>query len=636
MMNEQNKQIRAFATQRVLMLLLDAVLINAAAFFSLFIRHELSMEALLKTTYLHALFSAMAPSTVLSLLAFSIFRIYSSIWEFASERELTDIALASISASAIYMLMTVVMNNPMPRSFPFIMAMFLFLLVAASRFLIRSFINKKFVDELMNIKRIRRKKRTMLIGAGAGSSMAIKEFSTSARSQNQVVCLIDDDVTKHGMRVRGIKVVGGREKIIEAAERYKIDEIVFCIPSASLHVRDEILQLCSQTGVKLKTLPTLTQLANGEITVNQVRDVRIDDLLGRAQVHTDNGIISKQVKGKTVLITGGGGSIGSELCRQVASFDPKKLIIFDIYENNAYYIQQELKKSYPDLPLEVLIGSVRDAERVNYIFDTYRPDMVCHAAAHKHVPLMEDSPAEAIKNNVFGTYNVAKAAGEFGTALFVLVSTDKAVNPTNVMGATKRMCEMIVQSLNACYSTNYIAVRFGNVLGSSGSVIPLFKKQIEEGGPVTVTDKRITRYFMSIPEAVSLILQASAYAKGGEVFVLDMGKPVKIDDLARKMIRLSGFEPDMDIMVEYVGLRPGEKLYEELLLQGEGMEKTDNELIFIGHQTMYTPEEIHEKLAVLQSILKAENHEVRDCILSVIQEPADNSYKTIDVAELTV
>ena len=411
-----------------------------------------------------------------------------------------------------------------------------------------------------------------------------------------------------------------------------MEEVIFCIPSASLPVRNEILEICSGSGVIIKTLPTLSQLANGEVTLQQVRSVSIEDLLGRTQVNTDNSAMAPKVEGKTVLVTGGGGSIGSELCRQLAALRPGKLIIFDIYENNAYDIQMELRRTHPELDLLVLIGSVRDEQRVRSIFERYRPAVVCHAAAHKHVPLMEDSPAESIKNNVFGTYKVAKAACDFGTELFILISTDKAVNPTNVMGASKRLCEMIVQSMNGRGETNYIAVRFGNVLGSNGSVIPLFKKQIAEGGPVTVTDKRVTRFFMTIPEAVSLILQAGAYARGGEVFVLDMGAPVRIDDMARKMIRLSGFEPDVDIKIVYTGLRPGEKLYEELLLKSEGLEKTDNSLIYIGHQVQYTPEQIEEKMERLRSVLEAEPPEVRACMLSLIQEPQDSMYAEIPIS----
>lgn len=627
--NEKNKA-KPYILHTVLFVLLDIVLINAAAFLALLIRHEFSFDALRGTVYLEVIRVNALPGTVVSLVAFFALHVYSSMWEFAGDRELFDLGLASMAAAVLYLISAFLLEYRLPRSFPFLFTMVLFLLAAASRLVVRLLMSLKWGTSLRELRRVRDKKRTMLIGAGAGSAMAIKEFSTSRNSMNQVVCLIDDDRSKHGRRIRGVKVVGGREAIDYAVKKYKVEEIVFCIPSAPAYIKNEILEICSATGVKLKTMPALAQIANGEISISQLRDVSIEDLLGRTQVHTDNSVMAGKVQGKTVLVTGGGGSIGSELCRQIAALDPARLVIFDIYENNAYYIQQELKRDFPGLELTVLIGSVRDAERMNYVFDTYRPAVVCHAAAHKHVPLMEDSPAEAIKNNVFGTYNTAKAAGEFGTKLFILISTDKAVNPTNVMGATKRLCEMVVQSMNSCYNTEYIAVRFGNVLGSNGSVIPLFKKQIELGGPVTVTDKRVTRYFMTIPEAVSLILQAGAFAEGGEVFVLDMGSPVRIDDMARKMIRLSGFEPDVDIMIKYTGLRPGEKLYEELLLQAEGMQKTSNDLIYIGHQTLYSPEEIQQKLSSLREILHAPNPMVRTRVLSLIQEPEDKSYKKIE------
>ncbi len=610
-------------------ILMDAVLINIAAFLALFLRYEFAYSALASAGYLDVVKAVAIPSTLVAIAALYIFQVYSSMWRFASTKELAYTAGGSCVAAAFYMIVVLMQRAFLPRSFPFLFATMLFMLIVSSRLVVYALVDWRRGAKLFSLGNQKGKKRTMLIGAGAASAMAIKEFNSSNNSNNNVICLIDDNVNKHGRRVRGVKVVGGREKISETVKKLGIEEIVFCIPSASLQTRNELLEICSSTGAKLKSLPSLAQLANGDLNVSQMKDVSIEDLLGRTQVHTDNSVITPKVFGKTVLVTGGGGSIGSELCRQIAELRPAKLIIFDIYENNAYDIQLELKRKHPELDLLVLIGSVRDVDRVNYIFDTYRPHLVCHAAAHKHVPLMEDSPAEAIKNNVFGTYNVAKAAGEFGTKLFILISTDKAVNPTNVMGASKRMCEMIVQSMNTLYKTEYIAVRFGNVLGSNGSVIPLFKKQIAAGGPVTVTDKRITRFFMTIPEAVSLILQAGAFAEGGEVFVLDMGQPVRIDDMARKMIRLSGFEPDVDIRVEYTGLRPGEKLYEELLLETEGLQKTANDLIYIGHQRMYSPEEIQDKLNTLRAVIYASNKDVRECMLSIIEEAPDSSYSVI-------
>ena len=590
------------------LVLTDILLINLTALAALYLRVEDQMAVATYLGFFETLRFCALPGTLLSLLLFKFFNLYSSRWEYAGERELINIGLACAGSAALYRVITLVGNRKLPRSFPVIFAMLLFVCVALARYLFRS-----ASREAENRRRGLTRKRTLVIGAGTAGAMAIREFDENPGSKNKAVCLIDDDPAKRGTRIRGVKVVGGRDMIADAIERYRVEEIIFCIPSAPLSVRNEILESCSGLGVTLKALPTLSQLANGEVTLQQVRSVSIEDLLGRTQVHTDNNAIGEKVRGKTVLVTGGGGSIGSELCRQLAALEPSLLIIFDIYENNAYDIQMELKRRYPELNLLVLIGSVRDEQRVRFVFERYRPDVVCHAAAHKHVPLMEDSPAEAIKNNVFGTYN------------------DKAVNPTNVMGASKRLCEMIVQSMNGRSDTRYIAVRFGNVLGSNGSVIPLFKKQIAEGGPVTVTDKRVTRFFMTIPEAVSLILQAGAYAKGGEVFVLDMGKPVRIDDMARKMIRLSGFEPDIDIKIVYTGLRPGEKLYEELLLKSEGLQKTDNSLIYIGHQVMYTPEQIEEKLDRLRGVLLAENPEVRECVLSLIDEPADLMYDEIPV-----
>ena len=608
------------------LVLIDILLINLTALAALYLRVEDQMAVAAYLGFFETLRFCALPGTILGLLLFKFFNLYSSRWEYAGERELIYIGLACTGTAVLYRVIALVGTRKLPRSFPVIFAMLLFVCVALSRYAFRS-----ASREVENRRRGLTRKRTLVIGAGTAGAMAIREFDENPGSQNKAVCLIDDDPAKRGTRIRGVKVVGGRDSIPDAVERYHVEEIIFCIPSAALGVRNEILESCSGLGVTLKTLPTLSQLANGEVTLQQVRSVSIEDLLGRTQVSVDNDAIGEKVRGKTVLVTGGGGSIGSELCRQLAALEPSLLIIFDIYENNAYDIQMELKRRHPELNLLVLIGSVRDEQRVRFVFDRYRPDVVCHAAAHKHVPLMEDSPAEAIKNNVFGTYKVAKAAGDYGTSLFILISTDKAVNPTNVMGASKRLCEMIVQSMNGRGDTRYIAVRFGNVLGSNGSVIPLFKKQIAEGGPVTVTDKRVTRFFMTIPEAVSLILQAGAYAKGGEVFVLDMGKPVRIDDMARKMIRLSGFEPDVDIKIVYTGLRPGEKLYEELLLKSEGLQKTDNSLIYIGHQVMYTPEQIEEKLNTLRGVLCAENEEVRGCILSLIDEPADHMYDEISV-----
>ena len=625
---DKSKTNKPNMLNNILMVLCDIILINIAAFGSVLLRVEFVMADAALLGFFHTLFTCLIPGTVLTLLVFKSFRLYSSRWEYAGEKELLNIGFASVCSAAFYYTLALVLKSALPRSFPFMFAMLLFVCIAVSRFAFRRSAHERKLQ-----RKAADKKRTMVIGAGTAGAMAIREFDDNPASRNKAVCLIDDDPSKFHSRIRGVKVVGQRQHIAEAVRKYDVEEIIFCIPSAPASVRNEILELCSATGVTLKTLPTLSQLADGEVTLQHVKNVSIEDLLGRTQVRTDNSPMADKVRDKTVLVTGGGGSIGSELCRQLAALKPAQLIIFDIYENNAYDIQQELRKKYPQLNLLVLIGSVRDERRVRDVIEKYRPAVICHAAAHKHVPLMEDSPAESIKNNVFGTYNVAKAAGDFGVSLFILISTDKAVNPTNVMGASKRLCEMVVQSMNGRNQTDYIAVRFGNVLGSNGSVIPLFKKQIAEGGPVTVTDKRVTRFFMTIPEAVSLILQAGSYAKGGEVFVLDMGSPVCIDDMARKMIRLSGFEPDVDIKIEYTGLRPGEKLYEELLLKSEGLQKTENSLIYIGHQMMYTPEQIEEKMDALRSVLYAENIVVRECMLSLIQEPEDNMYSEIPIAD---
>ena len=432
------------------------------------------------------------------------------------------------------------------------------------------------------------------------------------------MCIIDDSPDKVGSYLRGVKIVGGRSSIPAMAEKYDVDEIVLAIPSASRQEKLQILNYCHNTSCTLRTLPGICQLANGEVRIEQIREVDIEDLLGRETVKIDLDEVAAYITGKTVLVTGGGGSIGSELCRQAAAQRPKRLIIFDIYENNAYDIQMELQRTHPELDLVVLIGSVRDRERVMQVFDRYRPDLVCHAAAHKHVPLMETSPFEAIKNNVFGTYNVAQAADRFGTQRFILISTDKAVNPTNVMGASKRLCEMIVQSMAMCSETTFAAVRFGNVLGSNGSVIPLFKRQIENGGPVTITDKRIIRYFMTIPEAAQLVLEAGSMAKQNEQFVLDMGQPVKILDLAENLVRLSGYEPYRDIDIIETGLRPGEKLYEELLIASRDIEKTENEKIFVEHQPVVTPEELAEKLEILRAALEKDPSVIRSALHRVV------------------
>lgn len=459
----------------------------------------------------------------------------------------------------------------------------------------------------------------MIIGAGEAGNVLLREIKRSSHLPMKVVCFIDDDPLKQGYYMNDVPIVGDRDVIGEMVKKYEVDEIYIALPSVSINQRRELMNICNDTGCKIKILPGIYQLMNGEVKVSKLRNVEIEDLLGRDPISVNMNQIASYVENRTVMVTGGGGSIGSELCRQVAARHPSKLIIVDIYENNAYDIQMELRNAHPELQLDVRIASIRDGEKIDALFNELRPEVVYHAAAHKHVPLMEDSPNEAIKNNVFGTLNVVRAADKYHVKRFVQISTDKAVNPTNIMGASKRMCEMIIQAYSRHSRTVFTAVRFGNVLGSNGSVIPLFKKQIAHGGPVTVTDKNIIRYFMTIPEAVSLVMQAGIFAKGGEIFVLDMGEPVKIDDLARNLIKLSGFTPDVDIPIIYTGLRPGEKLYEELLMDEEGLQKTENGSIFIGHPLDFDEEVYFEKLHHLRGTIDDMHQDaIRDEVQKIV------------------
>ena len=473
----------------------------------------------------------------------------------------------------------------------------------------------------------------LIIGAGMGAREIIIAIKNNMRDKYNIVGIIDDDISKINHYILGVKVLGTRYDIPKIAKEKNVDLIFFAINKIDAISRRKILEICQETGVKTRVLPTTEEVITKHGAMNSLRDVQIEDLLGREPVHLDNKNINSLIKNKTVLVTGGGGSIGSELCRQIVKYDPKRLVILDIYENNLYDIEMELRAEYPKLNLEAIVASVRDKARLNNVFETYKPEIVFHAAAHKHVPLMEKSPLEAIHNNVFGTYNVVNCADEYGVEKFVLISTDKAVNPTNIMGASKRVCEMIVQAKNKVSKTEYVAVRFGNVLGSNGSVIPLFKKQIERGGPVTVTHKDITRFFMTIPEAVQLILQAVTYAKGGEIFVLDMGEPVKIYDLAVSLIKLLGYEPNVDIPIEITGLRPGEKLYEEILMSEEGLTSTKHNKIFITEPMSITMEELEEKLEKLKELLKLEkdeNSEVKRYIKEIVptfKEPEEVNNK---------
>lgn len=601
-------------TLRVIFLaLVDLVVIQFSAFMALLARFDFSYTLLRESMFLDALLRYAPWFTVLTVLIFIPFKLYSSLWEFASVDELLHILLAAMAVAVLQFAAIVLNLVDLPLSFPMLNAMFLAVLTVLFRFSYR-------MARSIARRRSRRgvQARTMLIGAGSAGMQTLREFETSENSKNHVVCIIDDDPQKTGRYLNNVKIVGTRRDIAKAAQDYRVEEIVFAIPAAPTQQRKQILKLCQETGCKLKILPGISQLANGEVKVQKIRDVDVLDLLGRDSVQVDLSQIAEYLSGKTVLVTGGGGSIGSELCRQIAGHRPKRLVIFDIYENNAYDIQQELRRTHPGLELITLIGSVRDTERVNMLFETYRPEIVFHAAAHKHVPLMEDSPNEAIKNNVFGTYHVARAADRYGTKTFVLISTDKAVNPTNVMGASKRICEMIVQTMANRSATKFVAVRFGNVLGSNGSVIPLFKRQIAEGGPVTVTHPDIIRYFMTIPEAVQLVLQAGAYANRGEIFVLDMGEPVRIDDLARNLIRLSGFTPDEDIEIRYTGLRPGEKLFEEMLMDEEGLRETANKLIHIGQPIRISEEQFLEQLAQLETACEQNSPQIRALIARIV------------------
>ena len=601
-------------TLRVIFLaLVDLVVIQFSAFMALLARFDFSYTLLRESMFLDALLRYAPWFTMLTVLIFIPFKLYSSLWEFASVDELLHILLAAMAVAVLQFAAIVLNLVDLPLSFPMLNAMFLAVLTVLFRFSYR-------MARSIARRRSRRgvQARTMLIGAGSAGMQTLREFETSENSKNHVVCIIDDDPQKTGRYLNNVKIVGTRCDIAKAAQDYRVEEIVFAIPAAPTQQRKQILKLCQETGCKLKILPGISQLANGEVKVQKIRDVDVLDLLGRDSVQVDLSQIAEYLSGKTVLVTGGGGSIGSELCRQIAGHHPKRLVIFDIYENNAYDIQQELRRTHPGLELITLIGSVRDTERVNMLFETYRPEIVFHAAAHKHVPLMEDSPNEAIKNNVFGTYHVARAADRYGTKTFVLISTDKAVNPTNVMGASKRICEMIVQTMANRSATKFVAVRFGNVLGSNGSVIPLFKRQIAEGGPVTVTHPDIIRYFMTIPEAVQLVLQAGAYANRGEIFVLDMGEPVRIDDLARNLIRLSGFTPDVDIEIRYTGLRPGEKLFEEMLMDEEGLRETANKLIHIGQPIRISEEHFLEQLAQLETACEQNSPQIRALIARIV------------------
>jgi len=605
---------------RFILVIFDIAAINLSSYLALLVRFELRWSSI-ELECLEAVNRLTVLNTLITVLIFFIFRLYNSLWRYASVREMVNILFACIIASAQHFISLFICYRYFTKSYIFLYSLLLLGLIFIIRF---SYRLTRHIFSLYSHGETTR--NTMIIGAGEAGNMVMNELIMSNHLDARIKCIIDDDKSKHNTYIHGVKVIGGRDCIIEASEKYSITEIIIAMPTAPKKDISELVDICKHTTGELKILPGMYQLVNGEATLDKLRNVEIEDLLGRDPVKVDLKSIMDYVFGKVVLVTGGGGSIGSELVRQIAANSPKKLIIVDIYENNAYDIQQEIKHKYPRLELIVLIASVRNTERMDSIFAKYRPDIVYHAAAHKHVPLMEDSPNEAIKNNVFGTYKTALAADKYGCKKFVLISTDKAVNPTNIMGASKRICEMILQSFDKKSSTEFVAVRFGNVLGSNGSVIPLFKKQIEAGGPVTVTHPDIIRYFMTIEEAVSLVLQAGAYAKGGEIFVLDMGEPVKIMDLAKNLIRLSGLKIGEDIEIKITGLRPGEKLYEEMLMNEEGLKDTDNSLIYIGKPLLFDETKFFEQLERLYEEAYDESSKIKELVEQMVP-----TYKEKDV-----
>lgn len=616
MVLKKPNEINWAAVARVAGIMLMDVLATAGSFFlGLWFRADFCFGEI-SSYHMENYAAIILPWCGITIGVYLVFRLYSSIWAFVSTSEVFRITGAHMVLALIGLLLFRFDGSIIPRSSQVVGLLLSYICSVVIRFSYRMWLAAhRHLNHMSHLSGVT---NVMLIGAGdAGRAMAL-EFSNSDFVRGRLVCVIDDNSIKWGKRLCGVPIVGGREQIPEMVQKYGIKKIVLAIPSCSAKVRKEILDICTTTGCEVQMLPGIYQMVNGDVSVSQLRKVDPQDLLGRDAIQVNNDEIMDYVSGKVVLVTGGGGSIGSELCRQIAKAHPKQLIIFDIYENNAYDIQMELQRTFPELNLEVLIGSVRNTNRVDSLMDQYRPNLVFHAAAHKHVPLMEQSPGEAIKNNVLGTYKLARAAAKYQVKRFVLISTDKAVNPTNIMGASKRLCEMVVQMMNRESDTEFVAVRFGNVLGSNGSVIPLFKKQIDAGGPVTVTHPDIIRYFMTISEAVSLVLQAGYYAKGGEIFVLDMGEPVKIDTMARNMIRLSGYEPDVDIKIVYTGLRPGEKLYEELLMKEEGLQETANRLIHIGKPIEMDDEKFREQLDWLKEACESENANVKDIVAQIV------------------
>lgn len=639
---------------KTLLLIYDAFVVNFSYFLALWFRYDCNISELINGSssvtdapvHFDAWLKFVPINTVICLGIFTLFKLYRSVWTFASYREFFNVAYASLVSFAVHMVGITFIFNRMPITYYFFGALMQFIMVLLVRFSYRFILLER---SRRAVARSKKSSRVMLVGAGAAGRMILHDMNMATDSADKVVCLVDDNPHKIGKYIDGLVISGNRYDIPNLVEKYAIDKIYITIPTIKPVDKKEILDICKDTACELKILPDIFKLEDGNIGKNKLVDVAIEDLLGRDPIVVDMGEIFTFLQDKTILVTGGGGSIGSELCRQIAEHNPRKLIIFDIYENNAYDIEQELRENHPDLDLDVLIGSVRDSRKIFDVFTQYKPQVVYHAAAHKHVPLMEHSPQEAIKNNVLGTYKTAFAAALNGCERFVLISTDKAVNPTNIMGASKRLCEMVVQSFDRLIKegkfeekmrplyehddskvedrfvhsgseikTDFVAVRFGNVLGSNGSVVPVFKKQIAKGGPVRVTHPDIIRYFMTIPEAVSLVLQAGTYAAGGEIFVLDMGAPVKIDSLARNLIRLSGYKPDVDIKVEYTGLRPGEKLYEERLMETEGLRMTPNKLISICNPTDFDADELFYNIEKLMHICYETPEKVKDFVESIV------------------
>ena len=639
--NMNGRKIEHWQIMSICLMFCDFLTIHLSYFLALWVRLD-CVYSEIPAQYLQPYYRFITVYAVVAIALFWLFRMYRSMWRFASYGELIRTTAGSLTASLLHIIFISIFFGRMPLSYYLWGSMLQLILLLVPRFSFRLFIF------------LRGRKaggaHVMIIGAGQAGQMLLRDLNTSDELNDKAICFIDDNPNKWGRFIEGVPIVGGREEILSAVKKYYINKIFLAIPTAKAEDKREILNICNETGCELKQIPGMYQLVLGQVSVSAMKDVAIEDLLGRDSIAPDLSEVYNFINGKVVLVTGGGGSIGSELCRQVAGHNPKQLIIFDIYENNAYAIQLELRKKYPELDLVVLIGSVRDSRRIFEVFDEYRPQIVYHAAAHKHVPLMEDSPNEAIKNNAIGTYKTAYAAMVHGCERFVLISTDKAVNPTNIMGASKRLCEMIIQSFDKKIKeggvrdlpqlfthlglenadkdgtgkvfdnikTEFVAVRFGNVLGSNGSVVPIFKKQIEEGGPVTVTDPDIIRYFMTVSEAVSLVMLAGTYAHGGEIFVLDMGEPVKIDTLARNMIKLSGFKPDVDIKIEYTGLRPGEKLYEEKLMAEEGLKKTENKLIHIGQPIPFDEDEFLRGLDELMLAAYNNKKDIRKWVAALV------------------